>query len=67
MGHPTTAQLWTAFVLATGAGTAVLIHAKRNKIKYPSVWATAVLLFLAVALPLYLLNVRRVRKGRALS
>jgi hypothetical protein len=67
MGHPTTAQLWVAFLLATAAGTAVLIHAKKNKIKYPSLWATGVLLFLAVALPLYLLQVRRVRKARALS
>jgi hypothetical protein len=67
MGHPTTAQLWIAFVLATGAGTAVLIHAKKNKIKYPSAWATGVLLFLAVALPLYVFHVWRVRKRRALS
>jgi len=60
-------QLWIAFVLATTAGTSVLIHAKRNRIKHPSVWATAVLLFLAIALPLYLLHVRRVRRDRALS
>ena len=63
----TPAQLWIAFVLAAGAGTAVLLHARRNKIKHPQVWATAVLLFLAVALPLYVLHVRRVRRDRALS
>lgn len=67
MGHPTTVQVWVAFFLATAAGTAVLLHAKRNKIKYPSLWATGVLLFLAVALPLYLLQVRRVRKARTSS
>jgi hypothetical protein len=67
VGHPTIAQLWIAFALATGAGTAVLIHAKKNKIKYASVWATAVLLFLAVALPAYLFHVWRVRRNRAAS
>ena len=67
MGHPTTAQFLAAFAVAAGAGTAVFFHAERNKIKHPSAWASAVFLFLAVALPLYLLQVRRVRKARALS
>jgi uncharacterized membrane protein YoaK (UPF0700 family) len=65
MGHPTIAQLWIAFAVATGAGTTVLIHAKRNKIKHPSLWATAVLLFLAIALPAYVFVVWRVRRSRA--
>ncbi len=67
MGHPTTAQFLAAFVIAAGAGTAVFFHAERNKIKHPSAWASAVFLFLAIGLPLYLLQVRRVRKARALS
>ena len=67
MGHPTTAQFLAAFVVAAGAGTAVFFHAERNKIKHPSAWASAVFLFLAVGLPLYLLKVRRVRRDRALS
>lgn len=67
MGHPTTAQFLAAFAVAAGAGTAVFFHAERNKIKHPSAWASAVFLFLAVALPLYLLQVRRVRKARVLS
>jgi protein-S-isoprenylcysteine O-methyltransferase Ste14 len=67
VGHPSMRQLWIAVALATGAGTAVVIHARKNKIKYPSIWATAVLLFLAIALPLYLFQVWRVRKARALS
>ena len=62
----TTPEFLAAFVLAAGAGTAVFFHAERNKIKHPSAWASAVFLFLAVGLPLYLLHVRRVRRDRAL-
>jgi high-affinity Fe2+/Pb2+ permease len=65
MGHPTTAEFLAAFALAAAAGTAVFFHAERNKIKHPSGWASAVFLFLAVGLPLYVLHVRRVRKARA--
>jgi Flp pilus assembly protein TadB len=67
MGQPTTAEFLAAFLIAAGAGTAVFFHAERNRIKYPSAWASAVFLFLAVALPLYLLHVRRVRRSRRLS
>jgi 4-amino-4-deoxy-L-arabinose transferase-like glycosyltransferase len=67
MHRLTTPEFLAAFVLAAGAGTAVFFHAERNKIKHPSAWASAVFLFLAVALPLYLLHVRRVRRDRALS
>ena len=63
----TTPEFLAAFVLAAGAGTAVFFHAERNKIKHPSAWASAVFLFLAVGLPLYVLHVRRVRRERALS
>ena len=63
----TTLQFLAAFVIAAGAGTAVFFHAERNKIKHPSAWASAVFLFLAVGLPLYLLQVRRVRRERAAS
>ena len=54
------------FALAAAAGTAVFFHAERNRIKHPSAWASAVFLFLAIGLPLYVLQVRRVRKQRAL-
>ena len=64
MNQPTTAEFLAAFVVAAAAGTAVFFHAERNKIKHPSGWASAVFLFLAVALPLYLLHVRRVRRAR---
>jgi Flp pilus assembly protein TadB len=64
MDQPTTAEFLAAFVVAAGAGTAVFFHADRNQIKHPSAWASAVFLFLAVSLPLYLLHVRRVRRRR---
>jgi hypothetical protein len=64
MGAPTTAEFLAAFVLAAASGTAVFFHAERNAIKHPSGWASAVFLFLAVALPLYLWHVRRVRRSR---
>lgn len=66
MSQPTTAEFLVAFVVAAGAGTAVFFHAERNKIKHPSAWASAVFLFLAIALPLYWVHVRRVRRNRAL-
>jgi Flp pilus assembly protein TadB len=65
MGQPTTAEFLAAFVLAAGAGTAVFFHAERNAIRHPSAWASAVFLFLAIALPLYLVHVRRVRRTRS--
>jgi hypothetical protein len=64
MDQPTTAEFLAAFVIAAAAGTAVFFHAERNEIRHPSGWASAVFLFLAVALPLYLLHVRRVRRQR---
>ena len=67
MGTPSTGQFLGAFVLAAAAGTAVFFHAERNAIKHPSAWASAVFLFLAIGLPLYALQVRRVRKRRRLD
>ena len=67
MGTLSTGQFLAAFVLAAAAGTAVFFHAERNAIKHPSRWASAVFLFLAIGLPLYALQVRRVRKQRALG
>ncbi len=64
MTQPTTAEFLAAFVVAAGAGTAVFFHADRNQIKHPSAWASAVFLFLAIALPVYFVYVRRVRRRR---
>ncbi|HEY3921179.1 MAG TPA: hypothetical protein VGL76_03600 [Gaiellaceae bacterium] len=66
MGQPSTADFLVAFVIAAGAGTAVFFHAERNRIKHPSAWASAVFLFLVVALPFYLVHVRRIRRARGL-
>ena len=64
MSQPTTVEFLVAFVIAAGAGTAVFFHAERNRIRHPSAWASAVFLFLAIALPLYVVHVRRVRRNR---
>ncbi|MEI8105383.1 MAG: hypothetical protein WCH31_06045 [Actinomycetes bacterium] len=57
-------QFLIAFLFAAAAGTAVFFHAERNGIKHSSAWASAVMLFLALGLPLYVLHVRRVRRSR---
>jgi len=43
----------------------VFFHAERHKIRHPSMWASGVFLALIVVLPLYVLHVRRVRRGRS--
>ncbi len=58
-------QFLLAFVLGAAAGTAVFVHADRNRIKHPSAWASFVFLFLIVGLPVYALYVRRVKRRRA--
>ena len=58
------AQFLVAFAVAAAAGTGVFFHAERNKIKYPSAWASFVFLLLIVGLPSYWLHVRRVRRRR---
>jgi hypothetical protein len=65
--QPTAAQFLVAFAIAAAAGTGVFFHAERNRIKHPSLWASAVFLLLAIALPLYALQVRRTRRARRLS
>jgi Flp pilus assembly protein TadB len=65
--QPTPAQFLVAFAIAAAAGTGVFFHAERNRIRYPSLWASAVFLLLAIALPLYALQVRRTRRARRLS
>jgi len=60
----TSAQFLIAFVVAGAIGTAVFFHAERNRIKHPSLWASLVFLFLIVALPAYVVHVRRVRRRR---
>jgi hypothetical protein len=59
-----TAQFLVAFCVAAAAGTAVFFHAERHRIRHPSLWASAVFLFLIVGLPAYVLHVRRLRAQR---
>jgi high-affinity Fe2+/Pb2+ permease len=59
-----TGQFLVAFVVAGAAGTLVFFHADRNRIRYPSVWAGFVFLFLVLGLPAYAIHVRRVRSRR---
>jgi hypothetical protein len=61
--HLSTPQFLAGFVLAAIVGAAVFIHADRNGSKHPTAWACAVFLFLGIALPVYVIHVRR--SGRA--
>jgi len=61
MGDVTTAQFLVAYAIATAAGIAVFFHADRNGSRRASAWGISVFLFLAVALPVYVLHVRRAR------
>jgi hypothetical protein len=57
-----TGQFLIAFILAGAAGTAVFVHAERNRVPHPSAWASFVFLFLIVGLPSYLLHIRGRRR-----
>jgi hypothetical protein len=62
--QPSAEQFFVEFVLGTIAGTAVFFHAERERIRHPSAWASAVLLALPIALPLYALKVWRMKRTR---
>jgi hypothetical protein len=64
--HPTTAQFLVGFAIAAIVGAGVWIHADRNGSKHPTAWAMAVVLFLAVAFPVYVIHVRRRRRRQSL-
>lgn len=55
-------QLAVAALLAAIAASVVSLHAQRNRVQYPFAWACAVFLFLGIALPFYVLHVRRARR-----
>ena len=59
---PTNLQYGIALLIAGSVGTAVWFHADRHKIKHPSAWASLVFLFLIIALPAYVIYVRRLRR-----
>ena len=59
-------RLAVAALIAATVASLVFFHAERNKIRRPFAWASGVFLFLGIALPAYIIHVRRVRKSRAL-
>ena len=63
MGHPSNAQFLVAFALDAIVGAAVWIHADRNGIRHQTAWALFVVFFLAIALPIYVIYVRRRRRA----
>jgi membrane protein implicated in regulation of membrane protease activity len=58
----TNAEFLLAFAFLAVIGGAVWVHADRNGSRHPTAWAMSVVLFLAVALPAYLIHVRRTRR-----
>jgi hypothetical protein len=64
MGDLSTAEFLVAFTIATTAGIAVFLHADRNGSKHTTAWGICVFLFLGIALPAYLIHVRRTRNRR---
>jgi len=63
VGHPTNAQFLLAFAIDAVVGAAVWLHADRNGIRHQTAWAIFVFLFLIVALPIYIVYVRRRRRA----
>jgi hypothetical protein len=57
-------QFLVAFALAAIIGGAVWIHADRHGSKHPTAWGICVVLFLGIALPVYLIHVQRNRRTR---
>jgi hypothetical protein len=67
LGHPTNAQFLVAFAIDAVVGAAVWIHADRNGIRHQTAWAIFVVLFLVIALPVYVLHVRHQRSKGTLG
>ena len=59
-----TPQFLVGFALAAVIGGAVWVHADRHGSKHPTAWAMCVVLFLGIALPVYLIHVHRTRRAR---
>jgi hypothetical protein len=56
-------EFLVGLAIAAVVGGAVWIHADRHGSKHPTAWAMSVTLFLAIALPVYLIR-NRWRKNR---
>jgi hypothetical protein len=61
MGNLSNAEFLVGFTIATTAGILVFLHADRNGSKHTTAWGICVFLFLGIALPAYLIHVRRNR------
>jgi hypothetical protein len=44
------------------SGAAVFLHADKNGSRHPTAWAISVFLFLAIALPVYVIHVYQSRR-----
>ena len=62
MGDVSNVQFLVAFTVATTAGIAVFLHTDRHGSKHTTAWGICVFLFLGIALPAYLIHVRRTRR-----
>ena len=61
MGELSSTQFLLAYTIGTVAGILVWFHADRRGSKHATAWATCTFLFFAIALPAYLIHVRRTR------
>jgi hypothetical protein len=50
------------YAIASVSGATVFLHADRNGSRHLTAWAISVFLFLAIALPVYLVHVYRSRR-----
>lgn len=55
-GHLTTAQFVAAWAIAAVAAAGVFVHADKRGSKHATAWGVFVFLFLAIALPVYLIH-----------
>lgn len=55
----TTWQFLIAWLIAACAATLVYLHANRHGVRHATAWGAGVFLFLALALPLYVIHYRR--------
>jgi hypothetical protein len=62
MGDLSPAEFLVAFTIGTTGGILVFLHADRNGSKHTTAWGIFVFFFFIVALPVYLIHVRRTRK-----
>lgn len=62
MSELSPAEFLVAFAIATTAGILVFLHADRNGSRHTTAWGISVFLFLGIALPIYLIHVRRTRR-----